>query len=68
MSQKLPVNRFKWVEKKEKLSKFNENFIKEYNEISEKGYFLEADVEYPKTLLILIKIYHFCLKDKKLKK
>ena len=68
MSQKLPVNRFKWVEKKKKLSKFNENFIKEYNEISEKGYFLEAGVEYPKTLLILIKIYHFCLKDKKLKK
>ena len=47
MSQKLPVNGFKWVEK---LSKFNERFIKTYNENSDIGYFLEIDVEYSKKL------------------
>ena len=31
MSQKLPVNGFKWIKK---LSKFNENLIKNYNENS----------------------------------
>ena len=46
MSQKLPVNGFKWVND---LSRFNEDFIKNYNENSDVGYFLEVDVEYPKT-------------------
>ena len=46
MSQKLPVNGFKWVEK----SKFNEDFIKKYDGNSNTGYFLEVDVECPKTL------------------
>ena len=45
MPQKLPVNGFKWVKK---LSKFNEDFIKIYDENSNKGYILEVDVEYPK--------------------
>ena len=45
MSKKLLVNGFKWVEK---LSKFNERFIKSYNENSDIGYFLEVDVEYPR--------------------
>ena len=49
MSQKLPVNGFKQVEKEE-LSKFNEGFTKNYDENSDNGYFLEADVEYPKHL------------------
>ena len=53
---------------RKKLSKFNENVIKEYNENSNEGYFLEVGVVYPKLYLILIKIYHFYLKDKKLKK
>ena len=47
MSQKLAVNGFEWVEK---LSKFNEDFIKKYDEGSNTGYFLEVDVEYPKAL------------------
>ena len=47
MSQKLPVDDFKW--KKDKL-KFNEEFTKDYNEDSDKGYILEVDVEYPKHL------------------
>ena len=42
MIQKLPVDGFKWVKK---ISKFNERFIKGYNDI---GYFHEADVEYLK--------------------
>ena len=47
MSQKLPVRGFKWI-KKYDLSKFDENFIKNYNENSDIGYVLEVDVEYPK--------------------
>ena len=47
MSKKLPVNGFKW---KNDLSRFNENFIKNYNEDSDVGYFLEVDIEYPKQL------------------
>ena len=46
MSQKLPVNGFKW---EHDLLRFNERFIKNYNENSDIGYFLEVDVEYPKT-------------------
>ena len=45
MSQKLPVNGFKWVND---LSRFNEDVMKNYNENSNIGYFLEVDVEYPK--------------------
>ena len=47
MSQKLPVNGFKWVKK---LSKLDKHFINDYDENSEKGYFLEVDVEYTKNL------------------
>ena len=47
MSQKLPVDGFKW---KKHMLKFNEDFIKNYDEDSDKGYILEVDVEYPKTL------------------
>ena len=49
MSQKLPVDGFKWIEK-DNLSKFNEKFIKDYGENSDKGYILKVDVEYPKNL------------------
>ena len=47
MSQKLPVNNFKWVED---TSKINEEFIKNSNENSNKGYILEVDVKYPKKI------------------
>ena len=40
MSQTLPVNGFKGVKK---LSKFDERFIKNYDENSDKGYFLEVE-------------------------
>ena len=47
ISQKLPKNNFKWVED---TSRINEEFIKNYNENSNKGYILEVDVKYPKKL------------------
>ena len=45
--KRLPVDGFEWVEG---LSKIDENFIKNYDEDSDVGYFIEADVEYPKKL------------------
>ena len=45
MSQKRPVNGFKWTEV---TSQFNEDFTKNCNEEGNKGYFLEIDVQYPK--------------------
>ena len=47
MYQKLPVNNFQWVED---ISRTNEEFIKNYNENSNKGYILEVDVNNPKKL------------------
>ena len=52
MSQKLPVRNFKWIEKGD-ISKFNEAFIKNYDENSDKGYILEVDVEYPENIRML---------------
>ena len=43
MSEKLPVNNFKGIEHD---SHFNKDFIKNYNEKSDKGYFLKVDVQY----------------------
>ena len=47
MSQKLPVNKFEWIED---TSKSNEDFMKNYNEESDEGYFVRADVQYPEKL------------------
>ena len=41
MSQKLPVNDFKWVAN---TSQFNKDFIENYNKGSNEGYFLEVDL------------------------
>ena len=49
MSQKLPIKSFKQVKQK-KLSRFNEDFIKKYDEDCHKGYFLEVDIDYSKAL------------------
>ena len=43
MSQKLPVNNSEWIKD---TSQFNEDFIKNYNEESDEGFFLEVDVQY----------------------
>ena len=65
MSQKLPTNDFKWVED---LSQFNEDFIKSYNKNSDKGYFLEEDIDYPKRLFNLHKDLPFLPERKKIEK
>ena len=60
MSQKLPVNYFEWIED---TSKFNEDFIKKYNEESDEGYFLEVDDQYPEKLHKVIMTYNFYRKE-----
>ena len=45
MSQKLPVNGFKWLKN---TSKVDDKFIKNYDEDSDKGYIFEVDVKYPR--------------------
>ena len=67
MSQKLAVNGFKWV-KKSKLSKFNEDFLKSYDKNSNKGYFFEEDIDYPKELINLHKDLPFLPETKKANK
>ena len=65
MSQKLPVNGF-MLDKY--LSDFSEDFIKNYDENSDVGYFLEVYVEYPIKLWGSHKNYHFYQKEKNKKK
>ena len=65
MSQKLPINGFKWVKN---LSKFNEDYIKKYDENSNTGYFLEVDIEYLKTLFNNHKDLPFLPERKKVEK
>ena len=43
----MPVSGFKW---KKNITKFTEEFIKNYDQDSNKGYILEVDVKYPKKL------------------
>ena len=65
ISKKLPINGFKW---ENDLSRFNKTFIKNYNEDSDVGYFLEVDIEYPKQLWSSHKDLPFLLERKKLGK
>ena len=67
MSQKLPINDIKWI-KKEELSKFNENFIKNYDENGNIGYFIEVDIDYSKELFNLHKDLPFLPERKKANK
>ena len=46
MSQKFPVNNFEWIRD----TQFNEDFLKNYNEERDEGYFLDVDVQYPENL------------------
>ena len=64
MSQKLPVNGFKWIENNE----INEEFIKNYDENNDKGYILEVDVKYPRKLHDLHSILRFLPKRMKIDK
>ena len=56
MSQRLPVNNFD-------TSKFDDDFIKNYNEESDNGYFLEVDVQYTEKLHELGKDFPFYKKE-----
>ena len=47
MSEKLPMNGFKWVSD---ILVIDEKFVKSYNKNSNKGYILEVDVDYPTKL------------------
>ena len=47
MSQKLPKNGFKWIND---VTEIDEEFTKNYDEDSDKGYILEVDVKYPRKL------------------
>ena len=49
MSNKFPVNGFKWLDS-DKINEINEDFIKNYDENNDKGYIFEVDVKYPKRL------------------
>ena len=51
-----------------KVTRFDECFIKNYDENSDKGYFLEVDVEYFKNLFCLLSDLPFLPERKKIKK
>ena len=51
-----------------KISKFDEDFIKNYDEDSDKGYILEVDAEYPNNVFNLHGDLPFLLESKKTKK
>ena len=59
------VNGFEWIED---ASLFNEDFVKSYNEESDRGYFFEADVQYPEKLHDLHNDLPFLLGIMKIKK
>ena len=61
MSQKLTVNKLQWIED---TSQFNEDFIKNYNEKSDEGYFIEVCVfNIPKNYMNFIMTYRFYQKE-----
>ena len=66
MSKKFPVNGFMWYN--DYLSDFNKDFIKNYNENRDEGYFLDVDIEYPKQLFGSHKELPFLLERRKLEK
>ena len=61
VSQKLPVDGFELI-KEDYLLKFNESFIKNYDENSDRGYILKVDSEYSKIFTSYIATFHFYLK------
>ena len=67
MSQKLPVNGFKWLDS-DKINEINEEFIKNYDENNDKDYILEVDVKYPKRLHELHSDLPFLLERMKIDK
>ena len=60
MLQKLPVNNFEWIKD---TSELNEDFMKNFNEESDEGFFLKLMFNILKTYMNFIMIYHFYLKE-----
>ena len=58
MSQKLPINNFEWTID---TSQLNEDFIINYYDESDEGYFLKLVFNILKNYLKFIMIYHFYL-------
>ena len=57
----------RWVKQK-RLSKFNEGFIKKFDEDCKKGCFLEVDIDYPKELFNFDKYLPFLPERQKIEK
>ena len=62
---KLPENQFYWIKE---ISQFNEDFIENYNEESDKRYLLEFDVQYLEKLQKVHNDLPFLPEERKLKK
>ena len=63
--QRPPINNFEWIKD---TSKFNEDFIKNYIEESDEGYFLEVDVQYLEKLHEIHNDLPFLIERMKIKK
>ena len=62
MWQKLPINKFEWIKD---TCQFNEDFIKNYNEESDEGYFPKVDVNILKNYMNVIMFTIFTRKNEK---
>ena len=60
MSRKLPVINFEWIKH---TSQFNEDFIENYDEESDEGYFLEVMFSISKVYINFIIICDLYLKE-----
>ena len=60
MSRKLPVINFEWIKH---TSQFNEDFIENYDEESDEGYFLDVMFNISKVYIKFIIICHLYLKE-----
>ena len=61
MSQKLPAKNFNWIKD---TSKFNEDFIENYNEERDEGHFLGVDAQYLEKLYELHNDFIYTSKKK----
>ena len=52
-----------WMQIETKKFRFDEVFLRNYNEDRDKGYILEVDVKYSKNLCKLLSVYCFYLKE-----
>ena len=62
---KLPENKFDWIKE---ISQFNEDFIENYNEESDKRHLLEFDVQYLEKLQKVHNDLPFSPEERKLRK